>query len=150
MQFCDAARHPVCLPTKSAAAGPAPGPAPAEGVLIIGSDVSPAPQCMHSEPMATVVTPHLSTLTAGVFYGRLAPRLACVNSDAQTTFQALWAVSTQLNQVFSLGLSAEAPATVHISRSMFRAEKCGDVAPVGAGLSLPCLAASQHPHTPPE
>lgn len=42
MQFCDAACHMVCLPTKSAA----PKPATAVGVLTMGSDVSLAPTCL--------------------------------------------------------------------------------------------------------
>lgn len=40
------------------------------------------------------------------------------------------------------------PATACTSRYTFQAGKCDNVTAISAGLSLPCLLASQHPHTP--
>ena len=40
------------------------------------------------------------------------------------------------------------PAAAGPSRCTSGSEKCGDMAGVSAGFCLPCLAESQHPHTP--
>lgn len=105
--FCDAACHHLCLPTESVAAGPAPRLILTVSVLIIGSDVSAAPgMCIFTKPTAFRALPHCEQTDSGCPMSDPHPtahtlmmellwqiHALSVHTNAQTTLQALWAIS---------------------------------------------------------
>ena len=119
--------------------------------VVIGA----TPCCEHADSEAATAGPQpsLCVLTMGLLWQTHAP--SCVHSQSQPgSHSRPFGMSPHSQTVSSpwvcpLKPEFQHPVTAHTSRHASWAQKCGNMArTICVGVSLPCRAASQLPHSP--